>query len=91
MSILEALAAGTPTVCTDSLGIADDLRAYDAALVTDGSPQSLADAVTRALGGEATTLRSGGLRYLTERLDIGSVAAQLETLYLAEVTTHENK
>ncbi|MEU5208987.1 glycosyltransferase [Streptomyces sp. NPDC020742] len=49
MSVLESLAVGTPVVCTGSCGIAGPLRDRRAALVTDGSPEQLAEAVLRLL------------------------------------------
>ncbi len=49
MSVLESLAVGTPVVCTHSCGIAAELSRREAALVTDGSPEQLADAVLRLL------------------------------------------
>lgn len=45
MSLIEALAAGTPSVCTSSCGLAPALQAAAAGRVTDGSPTQLADAV----------------------------------------------
>lgn len=83
MTILEALRAGTPVVATDSLGIAGDCGTYGAALITDGSPKQLAEAVARILGdaGLARELRAGGVRYLRRDLDISRVAAHLEELY----------
>jgi glycosyltransferase involved in cell wall biosynthesis len=49
MSVLEALAVGTPVVTTSSCGIAAELAAAGAALVTDGTPAGLADAVEQLL------------------------------------------
>jgi glycosyltransferase involved in cell wall biosynthesis len=49
MSVLEALAGGTPVVMTSSCGIAAELASTGAALVTDGTPAALADAVERLL------------------------------------------
>ncbi|MEN2740518.1 glycosyltransferase [Microbacterium sp. X-17] len=83
MTVLEAFRAGTPVVVTDSLGISDDCREYEAAIVTDGSVPSLADAVASVLNerDQALVLRSGALDYLRERLDISSVALSLSALY----------
>ncbi|MFP7834825.1 glycosyltransferase [Marisediminicola sp. LYQ134] len=83
MTMLEAFASGTPTVCTDSLGIAEDCKRYGAAIVTDGSPQQLADAVREVLRSPALaeSLRKGAYRYLREQLDISAVATSLETTY----------
>lgn len=83
MSVLEALAAGTPVVVTDTCHIADVLRRHDAALVTDGSPGRLADAVqtllTDAAAGER--LRSGGRRALAVEFSITAVGERLEEIY----------
>lgn len=46
MTVLEALAVGTPSVVTDSCGIATALQEHDAAAVTDGSPEQLSAAVS---------------------------------------------
>jgi len=45
MSLLEALSRGIPSVCTDSCGLADDLRSDEAALVVDSSTEMLKDAI----------------------------------------------
>ncbi len=83
MTMLEAFSAGTPTVCTDSLGIAEECRRYGAAIVTDGSVDQLADAVSSILDAPAIAgaLRAGAQRYLRERLDIQQVAGSLEVIY----------
>ncbi|MDH6181870.1 glycosyltransferase involved in cell wall biosynthesis [Microbacteriaceae bacterium SG_E_30_P1] len=83
MTMLEAFAAGTPTVCTDSLGIAEAARNYGAALVTDGSPEQLAEAVRSVLDSDqvAEQLRQGAHDYLLSELDIKDVALGLERLY----------
>lgn len=83
MSILESLRVGTPVVTTASLGIADDCERFGAAIVTDGSVAELATAVTNVMSSEGSVanLRSGGLNFLREELDIASVAKALESIY----------
>ncbi|GAB2816616.1 hypothetical protein GCM10027091_55140 [Streptomyces daliensis] len=83
VSLLEALAAGTPTVCTDGCGIAGELAARGASVVTDGSPRALADAVLRLLTDEdhARAVAAAGLRAVDELYSIGAVADRLEELY----------
>ncbi|MGW7519131.1 glycosyltransferase [Streptomyces sp. NPDC054796] len=83
VSLLEALAAGTPTVCTDGCGIAGELAARGASVVTDGSPRALADAVLRLLANEdhARAVAAAGLRAVDELYSIGAVADRLEELY----------
>ncbi|MET7654090.1 MULTISPECIES: glycosyltransferase [unclassified Streptomyces] len=83
MTVLEALAEGTPVVCTDSSGIAAELARREAALVTDGSPEALADAVARLLGDEALRRRlaDAGRRAIDEVFSIRAVVDQLEEVY----------
>ena len=45
MTLLEALAAGTPSICTVSCGLADQLAQDDAALVIEPGAHSLAGAL----------------------------------------------
>lgn len=89
MTVLEAFRAGTPVVATNSLGIAADCERYGAAVVTDGTPRSLADAVRRVYASDSVAdgLRAGGERYLRECLDVRDVAVQLEAIYL-DARTH---
>ena len=87
MSVLEALAVGTPVVCTASTGISDELERRGAAVVTDGSPAELAkgtvailqDAVLRA------SLVRAGHEAVSEVFSIDAVAATLEDTYLDAV------
>lgn len=83
MSVLEALAVGTPVVCTDRCGIAGALRHRGAALVTDGSPEQLADAVLRLLEDEALRERvvRAGWAALDEEFSLAAVADRLEEHY----------
>ncbi|MFE6739418.1 glycosyltransferase [Streptomyces tubercidicus] len=83
MSVLESLAVGTPVVCTDSCGIAGTLRRREAALVTDGSPEQLADAVLRLL--EDRPLRErvtrAGHAAVEAEFSLAAVADRLEEWY----------
>ncbi|HEV7628079.1 MAG TPA: glycosyltransferase [Streptomyces sp.] len=83
VSLLEALAAGTPTVCTQGCGIADELAARGASLVTDGTPQALALAVSRLLEdpARARVLAEAGVRAVHELYSAAAVADRLEELY----------
>ncbi|MFF5188086.1 glycosyltransferase [Streptomyces sp. NPDC000345] len=83
MTVLEALAEGTPVVCTDSSGIAAELARREAALVTDGSPEALADAVGRLLADAELRRRlaEAGRRAIDEVFSIGAVVDRLEELY----------
>ncbi|MEU2296685.1 glycosyltransferase [Streptomyces antibioticus] len=83
MTVLEALAEGTPVVCTDSSGIAAELAGRQAALVTDGSPEELADAVGRLLADAPLRgrLAAAGRRAIDEVFSIRAVVDRLEELY----------
>lgn len=85
MSVLEALALGTPVVCTRSTGISDELERRGAAVVTDGSPEQLAPATEAILTDPQLRdqLISVGHRAVSEVFCIDAVAAILEKLYLS--------
>lgn len=87
MTILESLRVGTPVVATRSLGIAPDCARFEAAHITDGSPDQLAGAVADIFttAGEPARLRAGGVAFLREELDIARVATTLESLYAEHV------
>ena len=83
MTVMEALSAGTPVVCTDSCGIADELAHRGAAMVTDGSPEALADAVCGVLAddGKRDALVEAGHRAVREAFSIHAVTDRLEAIY----------
>ncbi|MTE23275.1 glycosyltransferase [Microbacterium sp. ZXX196] len=83
MTVLEAFAAGTPVVTTSSLGIASKCEEYGAALVTDGSPSDLADAVEKVLTGRhvANALRESARRFIDAELSIEAVTETLLASY----------
>jgi glycosyltransferase involved in cell wall biosynthesis len=83
MTVLEALAEGTPVVCTDSSGIASELARREAALVTDGSPEALADAVCLLLADAPLRRRlaDAGRRAIDEVFSIRAVVDRLESTY----------
>jgi glycosyltransferase involved in cell wall biosynthesis len=83
MTVIEALAAGTPVVCTDTCGIADELACRGAAVITDGSPAVLADAVCDLLTDERRrdALAAAGRRAVAEAFSVHAVADRLEEIY----------
>jgi glycosyltransferase involved in cell wall biosynthesis len=87
MTVLEALAAGTPVVTTQSSGLADALQASGAGLVTDGSPESLADGVQSLLDDESArvAMATAGRRLVAERFTMAAVVDRLEGVYHAAV------
>lgn len=83
MTVIEALAAGTPVVCTDTCGIADELARRGAAMVTDGSPQGMADAVCGVLADDTRrdALVEAGYRAVAEVFSVHAVMDRLEAIY----------
>ena len=84
MSVLEALAVGTPVVCTTSTGISEELVQRAAAVVTDGSPAQLAQGTINILQDaalRADLVRAGRLA-VEEVFSIDAVAETLERTYL---------
>ncbi|MEV8131331.1 glycosyltransferase [Pseudarthrobacter oxydans] len=83
MTVLEALAAGTPVVTTSSSGIAPHLVALEAAEVNDGTPEDLASAVLRLLDDEPrrAQLVVNGRVGLATKFSIEAVVRRLESLY----------
>jgi glycosyltransferase involved in cell wall biosynthesis len=83
MTVVEALAMGTPVVCTDGCGIAKELAHRGAAMVTDGSPEAMADAVRGILGDDALSrsLVEAGRLAVEEVFSIGAVGDRLEEIY----------
>ncbi|WP_374209369.1 glycosyltransferase [Microbacterium sp. CnD16-F] len=86
MSVLEAFRAGTPVVTTRSLGIASACDRYGAAILTDGSPEQLAQGLLSIVGNpeEAEELRRGAARFLQSELDVVDVANALVSIYQGE-------
>ncbi|WP_147359905.1 glycosyltransferase [Clavibacter lycopersici] len=83
MTVLEAMAVGTPVVLTEDCGIAEELRAAGAALVTDGSARALATAVERLLTSPTIRdeIRRGMRSSLAGAFGIAAVADELTARY----------
>jgi glycosyltransferase involved in cell wall biosynthesis len=83
MSLLEALSVGLPSVCTDSCDISSELRELQAAVVTDGSVEAMADAVNAILSDDdlRAELSLKAVRAVHERFSMEAVGARLEHYY----------
>ncbi|KZC94867.1 glycosyltransferase [Clavibacter tessellarius] len=83
MTVLEAMAVATPVVMTRDCGIADELEAFGAAAVTDGSAEELADAVEAILTREdARDALVAGMRVaVAESFGIRAVVDGLTDVY----------
>jgi glycosyltransferase involved in cell wall biosynthesis len=89
MTVLESLSVGTPVVLTEDCGIAAELRAAGAALVTDGTPAAMADAVGEILGSATlrASLADGMRRSLAQGFGITAVARTLIDIYTESKAT----
>jgi glycosyltransferase involved in cell wall biosynthesis len=83
MTAIEALSVGTPVVCTDGCAIAEELAHRGAAVVTDGSPQTMADAVCELLSNEdkRNAMVTAGHHAVEEAFSIRAVTDRLEEIY----------
>jgi glycosyltransferase involved in cell wall biosynthesis len=83
MALLEALSAGTPSVCTAGCEISGPLASAGAVLESDGSPISLADNVEAILNSRQmwASLSDAGRRVVREIYSISSVVDKLEQVY----------
>lgn len=85
MTVIEALSLGVPTICSDQLGISDDLAQSKSALVISPSPRNLATAIANLLASPALRedLRTAGHRFVENRYSIKAVVDRLESLYFS--------
>lgn len=83
MAVLESLSVGTPAVITADCGLASELRARGAAMVTDGTPESLATATRELLSNKRkhNAVADRGLQMVRSALSIDTVVDQLQALY----------
>lgn len=83
MTVLEALSVGTPTIITNDCGIAEELSAHNAVLISDGTPEDLAQKVRNVVDDRtvAARLSIDGHQAITELYDIDVVAANLVLQY----------
>lgn len=88
MISLEAMAVGTPIVVTSSCHMAEELAEADAALVSEASPESLADSVQTLLGNRfrAQAIADHGSDLVGRRYAIARVLDSLEAVYRKAVS-----
>lgn len=84
-ALMEALAAGTPTIVTESVQLRSELEEFGASLVTGHDAPSIAAAIREMLTGDARRLQYGaaGRLYAERRLSMGAVAKSLRENYEA--------
>jgi glycosyltransferase involved in cell wall biosynthesis len=81
--VLEALAVGTPVVVTPEVGLARDVEAAEAGIVTSNEPAALAQALRALLADRATREAMGrrGRALVEARFGWDRVAAEMEEHY----------
>lgn len=88
MTVLEALAAGTPVITTKSSGLAETLELADASRLVDGSPHEIAEAIQVLISNreEWEKLQSNGWKLVQDRLGIAAVSEHLLEIYSSALT-----
>ncbi len=83
MAVLEAMAAGLPTVVTDSCGLAPFIAAHDAGVVADETPAGFRSALHTLLSdpSEARAKGERGRDAVREHRSMAAIAERLESLY----------
>jgi glycosyltransferase involved in cell wall biosynthesis len=83
IALVEAMAAGLPSVMSDQVGIAADIKECDAGLVVPCDPAPLAEALKQLLDNEEMRahLASNAQRLVSERFSLEAMTASLIELY----------
>ncbi len=89
MTLLEALAVGTPSICTTSCGVASDLRQDDAALVVEPGAEPLEEALRLLIQNpdRRLELSTSGQQTARSRYSMQTVGNRLLTAYRDEKVT----
>ena len=85
MSLLEAMSHGLPAVITDQTGISAELEGSAGVVVTDGTPESMAEGVLKHLESEHvwTVCSDAAINTIQQHFSVGAVADTLELAYQA--------
>lgn len=89
IAVLEAMAAGVPTLVSDRVGFGDFIRQYEAAYLTELTPEAVREGMETMLGDENLRLRTkeNARRMLEENFDIAEVANKLLIAYASVLKT----
>lgn len=79
MAVLEAMAAGTPTLVSDRVGFGETIREHQAAELVELTPDSVRNGLAKMLGNEnlRQQVKQNATALLQERYDINIVAKRL--------------
>lgn len=84
MVALEAMACGKPVICSDVVGVAEDLGSFGAGLTVEPSnTEEMAEAISRLLMNRSLARRMGdaGRRLAEERYGWRAIAERIEKVY----------
>jgi glycosyltransferase involved in cell wall biosynthesis len=83
MTVLEAMSVGTPVVLTHDCAISEDLSRSNAAVISDESPDALANSIRLLLEDASLyeTVRENAAAEVERRYSISRVADRLEQIY----------
>ncbi|MCA9286673.1 MAG: glycosyltransferase, partial [Phycisphaerales bacterium] len=83
LSLIEALASGTPVVATRGVNIWRELEASGGAVIAPGTAEGIAEAIARVVSAPASREEMGkhGRAWAFAELDAARVAARYESLY----------
>lgn len=89
VAVMEALAAGLPTIVSTEVNLAAIIRESDAGVVAPATPDAFGAAMVELLqDSERRTELAGRARALAARYDWSVVAPQLEAMYRHALTLH---
>lgn len=85
MSLLEAMSHGLPSVITDQTGISAELEGSAGVVVTDGTPESMAEGVLKLLETERVwaVCSDAAINTVQQYFSVEAVADTLENVYQA--------
>lgn len=83
IAVLEAMAAGVPTLVSDRVGFGDYIRQYDAAYLTELTADDIQGGISAMLQNDALRhrMKENALHMLKQHFDITGVARQLLQTY----------
>ena len=89
ITALDALAVGTPTIVTDTCGIAGLLLDSSAALVVSGTTEAIADGIQRLVADDSlrSRLSLAGPKVVAEHFSIAAVVTRLLGIYRESTTS----
>ncbi|MCX5969659.1 MAG: glycosyltransferase [Cyanobacteria bacterium] len=88
IAAIEALAAGTPTILSPGVALAEAITAAGAGRLCDPEPHALSVALEAALGGPPAAMRTAALDLAASAYGWPAIAARLENTYASLLVEH---